>query len=125
MSKREELVFVNPYLYNGQKSLWGMERLVGVISRANQMGYVYGKDFEIGFERGDDINSASPAFFVIYKGSAAEKDSVLKGYMRGLSKFRSAALTAAAAKWEKWTDEKDFPGYSVFKHFDKDACQYQ
>jgi len=55
MAERLEFVFPNPYSYAGQKSLGGIERMLGVISRANQMGYVYGKDFEIVFERGDDI----------------------------------------------------------------------
>lgn len=125
MYHKDKLVYGNPYEYPGQKSLNGIERLLGVISRANEMGYVYGKDFEVVFERGDDIECASPSNFVIYKGSRAEKDTVLKSYMRGLSKLRTPALIAAAARWDKWTEEKDFPGYGVFKHFDKASCQYQ
>ncbi len=98
-------------------ALNGYERMLGVISRANQMGYVYGKDFEIGFEYYGCISGDSPSNFYVAKDSAALKDKVFTGYMRGLSRMRSKGLVEGVKKWHAWTSSKDFPYYRVFKKF--------
>jgi len=111
------IVYSVPYPDAIRNALSGYERMLGVISRANQMGYVYGEDFEIGFEYGCSIDGDTPSNFFVKAGSAAAKDKVLTGYMRGLSKLRSAGLTAAISKWVAWTSSKDFPHYRIFKKF--------
>jgi hypothetical protein len=108
--------FIVPY--NPGKALSGSERLLGVISRANKMGYVFGKDFEVGFEFYCGIRESSPSDFVIYKGSRAAKDTVFKGYMRGLSRMRSQSLIDAVKRFKEWRRQPDFPGWNVFHYYE-------
>jgi len=111
------IVYSVPYPDAIRDALCGYERMLGVISRANKMGYIYGVDFEIGFEYGCSIDGDTPSNFFVKAGSAAAKDKILKGYMRGLRKLRSPDLTAAISKWWDWTRSKDFPHYGIFKKF--------
>ena len=108
--------FIVPY--NTGKALTGDERLLGVISRANKMGYVFGKDFEVGFEFYCGIRESSPSDFVIYKGSRAANDTVFKGYMRGLNKLRSEGLVEAVKRFNVWRKQPDFPGWKVFHYYE-------
>jgi len=118
INEEGDIEFIVPFPHKGN-SLTGFERLLGVISRANKMGYVYGKDFEVGFAFYCGIRDSSPQEFIIYKGSPAAKDKVFKGFMRGLQSQRSTSLTASVGRWKTWMRQPDFPGWGVFKYFDR------